>query len=366
MNIKIRDITNLIEDFAPLSLQESYDNAGLIIGDADTVVSGALVTLDVTGEVVDEAIKLGFNLILAHHPLIFRGLKKIGTNDMIGRLVTSCIKNNVAVYAAHTNLDNVKAGVNRMICDKLGLKQVKILSAKHDLLRKLVVFCPEHSATAVRDAIFKAGAGHIGNYDSCSFNTPGYGTFRALEGANPFVGDIDELHHENEIRMEIVLPKHLQSAIINAMNLSHPYEEVAYDIYPIDNNFENIGAGMIGELVEPEDTKVFLARLKKTFDAGCIRHTKIVKDKIKRIAVCGGSGSFLISRAIAAGADIYISGDIKYHEFFDADSKIIIADIGHYESEQFTKELLMNLVKKKFSTFAVQISGVNTNPINYL
>lgn len=366
MNIKIRDITNLIEDFAPISLQESYDNAGLIIGDADTMATGALVTLDVSDEVVDEAIKLGFNLILAHHPLIFRGLKKIGTNDMIGRLVTRCIKNNIAVYAAHTNLDNVKAGVNRMICDKLGLKQVKILSAKDDLLRKLVVFCPENSAPAIRDAIFKAGAGHIGNYDSCSFNAPGYGTFRALEGAKPFVGNVDELHHENEIRMEFIFPKFRQVAIINAMTLSHPYEEVAYDIYPIENQFKNIGAGMIGELDEPEDAKTFLSRLKKTFDAGCIRHTKIVKDKVKRVAVCGGSGSFLISRAMVAGADIYISSDIKYHEFFDADSKIIVADIGHYESEQFTKELLMNLVKKKFSTFAVQISGVNTNPINYL
>jgi len=366
MSIKIKDITNLIEDFAPLSLQESYDNAGLIIGDADTTVTGALVTLDVTDQVVDEAIKLGFNLILAHHPLIFKGLKKIDTNNMVGRLVSRCIKNDIAVYAAHTNLDNVKAGVNMMICDKLGLEEVKILSAKENLLRKLVVFCPENSAPAVREVIFKAGAGHIGNYDSCSFNASGYGTFRALEGANPYVGKPNELHHENELRMEFIIPQYRQSAVINAMILSHPYEEVAYDIYPLDNRFESIGAGMIGELNEPEDARKVLTRLKNTFKAGCIRHTKIVKDKVKRIAVCGGSGSFLISRAMAAGADIYISGDIKYHEFFDADNKIIIADIGHYESEQFTKELLMNLVKKKFSTFAVQISGVNTNPINYL
>jgi len=315
MNTKIKDITNLIEDFAPLSLQESYDNAGLIIGNADTTATGALVSLDVTDEVVDEAIRLGFNLILTHHPLIFKGLKKIGTVDMVGRLVTRCIKNNIAVYAAHTNLDNVKAGVNRMICDRIGLKEIKILSTKEDLHRKLVVFCPENSSMGVRDAIFKAGAGHIGNYDSCSFNAPGYGTFRALKGANPFVGEVDELHRENEIRMEFIFPRFRQSAIINALILAHPYEEVAYDIYPIENKFENIGAGMIGELDEPEDAKIFLARLKRTFDAGCIRHTKIVKDKVKKIAVCGGSGSFLISRAMSAGADVYISGDIKYHEF---------------------------------------------------
>ncbi|MCF8364749.1 MAG: Nif3-like dinuclear metal center hexameric protein [Bacteroidales bacterium] len=364
--MKIKDIANLIEAFAPLSLQESYDNAGLIIGDSDALASGALITLDITDDVIDEAIRSGFNLIVAHHPLIFKGLKKIGTKDMIGRLVTKCIKNDIAVYAAHTNLDNIKTGVNRIICDKLGLKEAGILSAKENQLKKLAVFCPEKHAPIVREAIFKAGAGHIGNYDNCSFNTPGSGTFRALEGANPFVGKIDNLHFEDEIRMEFIFPHFHQKAIVAAMLQAHPYEEVAYDIYPLENKFADIGAGMIGELNEPEDTLKFMARLKRTFNPGCIRHTAIIKDHVKKIAVCGGSGSFLIPAAINAGADIFISGDIKYHEFFDADGRIIFADIGHYESEQFTKELLMNLIKKNFSTFAVQISGVNTNPIKYL
>lgn len=364
--MKIKEITRTIEDFAPLQLQESYDNAGLIIGDSNAEVSGALVTLDVTDEVIDEAITLGFNLVIAHHPLIFKGLKKINPQDMIGRQVAKCIRNNIAIYAAHTNLDNVKAGVNRIICDRLGLKNVKILSAKKQLLRKLVVFCPADHAEKVRESIFRAGAGNIGNYDSCSFNTPGQGSFRALEGSKPFVGNLNTLHLENEVRIETIFPVFNQGKILNAMFASHPYEEVAYDIYSIENTSAEVGAGMLGVLDEPEDTLQFLKRVKKTFGVGCVKHTALVKDQVRKIAVCGGSGSFLINAAMSAGADIFISGDIKYHEFFDADGKLIIVDIGHYESEQFTKELLMNLIKENFSNFAVQISGVNTNPIYVL
>lgn len=364
--MKIKEITQRIEKFAPLPLQESYDNSGLLIGDHGTEATGALVTLDVTDEVVKEAIDHKFNLIIAHHPLIFKGLKKINSGNMIGRIVTECIKNNIAVYAAHTNLDNVAGGVNRVISDKLGLKHVGILSGKPGQLRKLVVFIPEDHAQPVREAIFKAGAGHIGNYDSCSFNTPGNGTFRALEGADPFVGNIDELHFEKELRVEFIYPYFREGEILAAMFSAHPYEEVAYDVYPLENSFSGVGSGMMGELDQPEESLKFLQRVKRTFGTGCIRHTAIVKEKIKKVAVCGGSGSFLIPSAITAGADIYISGDIKYHDFFDADGHITIADIGHYESEQFTKELLMNLIKKKFSNFAVQISAVNTNPINYL
>ncbi len=362
----IKEITRIIEDFAPLQLQESYDNAGLIIGNPNHEVAGVLVTLDVTDEVIDEAMKLSYNLIVAHHPLIFKGLKKIGSDNMIGRLVSKCIKNDIAVYAAHTNLDNVSNGVNRIVCDRLGLQNVRILAAKKLLLRKLVVFCPTNYADKVREALFTAGAGHIGNYDSCSFNMSGKGSFRALEGSNPFVGKPNELHYENEIRIESIFPAYDQNKVLSSMLGAHPYEEVAYDIYPLENINAGVGAGMIGELEAMEDAMHFLKRLKKTFGTGCIKHTTIIRKAIKRVAVCGGSGSFLIQNAIGAGADIYISGDIKYHEFFDADGKIIIADIGHYESEQFTKELLMNLINKKFPNFAVQISGVNTNPVKYL
>lgn len=364
--MKIKEITNLIEKAAPLALQESYDNAGLIIGDAEKEATGALITLDVSDEVVKEAINLGINLIVAHHPLIFKGLKKINPQDMIGRLVSLCIKNDIAVYAAHTNLDNVYHGVNQMVSERLGLKNTRILSPVKEGLSKLVVFCPVADAEKVRQAIFAAGAGHIGNYDSCSFNVEGQGTFRALEGAQPYVGDLHQLHYEKEVRIEAIFPNYLSGDIIKAMQVAHPYEEVAYDIYTLTNNFARVGAGMIGELEAPENTKQFLARLKQTFGAACVRHSPIVKDKIQQVAVCGGSGSFLIGEAMRTGADIYITGDLKYHEFFDADGKILLADIGHYESEQFTKELLMNLIKKNFSNFAAQISGVNTNPVHYL
>jgi dinuclear metal center YbgI/SA1388 family protein len=361
----IKDLTNQIEELAPLSLQESYDNAGLIIGDHDTTIKGALITLDVTEEVLHEAIEKGCNLIIAHHPLIFKGLKKLNNNSMVERLVVLAIKSDIAIYAVHTNLDNVYLGVNAMIAEKLGLVNTTILAPKDQILKKLVFFCPVDHAGKVRAAIFGSGAGHIGNYDSCSFNSSGEGTFRANEGADPFVGEIGQLHTEKEVRVESVFPDYLKIQIVSAMLKAHPYEEVAYDIYPIERSFDKVGAGMMGELKEPEDTQDFLARIKKVFGTGCIRHTKIIKEKILKVALCGGSGSFLLRNAIASGADIFITGDIKYHDFFEADSKIIVADIGHYESEQFTKELLMSFINKNNTTFAVQISEVNTNPISY-
>lgn len=364
--MRIRDITNAIEEFAPLSLQESYDNAGLIIGDPEAETDQALITLDVTEAVIAEAVKTGSKLIIAHHPLIFGGLKKINMSDPVERMVTECIRNGIAVYAAHTNLDNVRQGVNAMMAEKIGLTNLRILSPAGGMLRKLVVFSPSSHAGKVREALFGAGAGHIGNYDSCSFNLKGEGTFRAGEGSDPFVGNIGELHVEKEERIEVIFPAYMQSKLIRAMLKAHPYEEVAYDIYPLENRFEQAGAGMIGELEIPEETTDFLKRVKQSFGCGSIRHTEPVSRKVSKIAICGGSGSFLIKQAINAGADVFITGDVKYHAFFDADKKIVIADIGHYESEQFTKDLLMNIIKKKFSTFAVRISEVNTNPIHYL
>lgn len=364
--MKIYELARIIEELAPIALQETYDNAGLIIGSPDWQISGALITLDVTEAVIEEAVKTKSNLIIAHHPLIFKGLKKLTGKNPVERMVANCIKNDIAIYAAHTNLDNISTGVNSMICEKIGLINRQILAAKSSMLKKIVTFCPVHLAGKVRNAMFDAGAGHIGQYDSCSFNLSGQGTFRALEGADPFVGEIDKLHVENETRIEIIYPLYKESQIISAMLDAHPYEEVAYDIYPLSNEIKSIGAGMTGELEIPENAIDFLKRIKNIFGAGCVKHTAIVSEKVQKIAVCGGSGSFLINDAIRAGADVFITGDIKYHEFFDADQKMIIADIGHYESEQFTRELLMSIIKKKNPTFAVRISGINTNPIQYI
>ncbi|WP_163322170.1 Nif3-like dinuclear metal center hexameric protein [Draconibacterium mangrovi] len=363
--MKIKDITNFLEDLAPLKLQESYDNAGLILGDKNAEVSAALVTLDVTEAIVDEAIKRKAGLIIAHHPIVFSGLKKITGKNYIECTLIKAIKHDVAIYAAHTNLDSVTGGVNGKICEKLGLENCKILQPAGGLLKKLVTFVPVDHANKVREAVFATGAGQIGNYDSCSFNAHGQGTFRGSDTSNPFVGKKGEQHYENEIRVETIFPDYLQGKVINALVQAHPYEEVAYDIYSLDNKFDQIGAGMIGTLPKEKSETAFLRQLKKTFNTKIIRHTALLDKKVKKIAVCGGSGSFLLNQAIASGADFFVTGDFKYHQFFDAENKIVIADIGHFESEQFTKELFYELLTKKFPKFAIHLSEVNSNPVFY-
>lgn len=361
----IKDITDFIENLAPVQLQETYDNAGLIIGDKNTEINQILVCLDVTENIVDEAIEKKCQLIISHHPLIFKGIKKINGNNSIEKIIIKAIKNNIAIYAVHTNLDNVINGVNSVLAEKLGLKNQRSLQPKKDIFRKLVFFCPVIHADRVRKAIFEAGAGKIGNYDSCSFNTEGEGSFKAMENANPFVGEPGKLHFEKEIRIETIYPFYLESKIIEALLKSHPYEEVAYDIYKLENYFSQIGSGIIGEIDETDELN-FLSQIKRISNCKCIRHSDLLDKKIKKVAICGGSGSFLIKDAIAAKADIFISGDIKYHDFFEAENKILIADIGHYESEQFTKDLLYTFITKKFPNFAVLISENKTNPIHYL
>jgi len=364
--MKVKDITNYLESIAPLSLQELYDNAGLITGNKNTEITGILVTLDTIPEVIDEAIEMNANLIISHHPIIFKGLKKINGNNYIEQTIIKAIKNDIAIYAVHTNLDNISEGVNSILCNKLGLINCKPLLPKENHLRKLVTFVPQNHIEKVREAIFVAGAGQIGNYDNCSFNAEGIGTFRAGKNTNPFVGEKNKLHKEPEIRFETVFPYYLERRIINVLIQTHPYEEVAYDIYTLNNKFEKTGAGMIGELENEISEIDFLKKIKTTLNTGTIRHTKFLKKPIKKIALCGGSGSFLLKNAIQQKADIYISADFKYHEFFDADNKILIADAGHFETEQFTKELIFDILTKKFNNFACFLSKVNTNPINYL
>ncbi|MFV0590002.1 MAG: Nif3-like dinuclear metal center hexameric protein [Draconibacterium sp.] len=365
MTTKIKDITHFLESIAPLHLQESYDNAGLILGDNQKEISSILVTLDVTEDVIDEAIQNKCNLVVAHHPIVFSGLKKITGKNYVERTLLKAIKNDVAIYAAHTNLDSVTGGVNGKICSKLGLENCKILEPANDLLKKLVTFVPVDHAEKVRHAIFAAGAGNIGNYDSCSFNTHGQGTFRGDNTTNPFVGEKGQQHYENEIRVETVFPSYLQGQILAALTTAHPYEEVAYDIYPLENKFTQVGMGMIGTLPKEKTERQLLQLLKETFHTKVIRHTALQNKKVKKIAVCGGAGSFLLNKAKAAGADFFVTGDFKYHQFFDAENKIVIADIGHFESEQFTKELFYELLTKKFPKFVVRLSEVNTNPVFY-
>ncbi len=362
----IREITSYLDSVAPPAYQESYDNAGLIIGDPETTITSALITLDVTEAVIDEAIEIGCELIISHHPILFKGIKRLNGNSFVERCVIKAIKNDIAIYAAHTNLDSVMGGVNSKICEKIGLTNTRILAPAKDHLLKLVTFIPEDHLDKVREAVFAAGAGEIGKYDKCSFNAEGSGTFRAGDETNPYVGEIGEFHFEKEIRFETILFKHSKNKVINALLKSHPYEEVAYDLYPLENSLPEVGAGMIGELPGAENEVDFLSGLLDIFGCKTIRHTYLLGKPVRKVAVCGGSGSFLLPAAIAAGADIFVTADMKYHDFFDAEEKIIIADIGHYESEQFTKELFYEILIKKFPNFALRLSEVKSNPVLYL
>ena len=363
--MKIAKLVQIIEDFAPLSLQENYDNSGLIIGNPEDEINGALICLDVTREIIEEAVQKKLNMIISHHPLIFKGITKINQKNEVERLVVKAIKNNIAVYAMHTNADNLMSGVNGMIAEKIGLRNSRALEPGKDLFRKLVTFCPNNHAESIREALFQAGAGQIGDYDQCSFNIEGNGTFRANDHANPFVGKINELHTEPETRIETIYPAFKEKELLKALMAAHPYEEVAYDIYKLENKYHGFGSGLIGNLSSELSEKDFFEMLKDKFKTGLIRHSSLRGKPIKNVAVCGGAGSFLINKAKASGADIFISGDIKYHEFFEGDKNFIIADIGHYESEQFTKELILSILIKKIPNFALQISAINTNPINY-
>jgi dinuclear metal center YbgI/SA1388 family protein len=360
----IKDVIDYLEAFAPPSYQEDYDNAGLLTGNAMAEVSGVLVTLDCIEAVVEEAILQQCNLIVAHHPTIFRGLKKITGQTYVERTIIKAIKNDIAIYAVHTNLDHVQTGVNKRIAERIGLKNVKILQPKKDTLVKLVTFIPREKTGDVMNALHQAGAGDIGNYKNCSFQVIGEGAFMPTEGAQPHLGKVNQLERVEEVRAEVIFPKHRSPAVLRALKQSHPYEEVAYYLSELINENQEVGAGMIGELDHEMEPIEFLGRLKKAMNTTCIRHTAPLKN-IRKVAVCGGAGSFLLSAAKAQNADIFVSADFKYHEFFDADQKIMIADVGHYESEQFTKDLLQEVLKEKFTTFAIIFSKTATNPLSY-
>ncbi|HZI52193.1 MAG TPA: Nif3-like dinuclear metal center hexameric protein, partial [Chitinophagaceae bacterium] len=342
----IAQIISFLESTAPPSLQEHYDNAGLITGNTDWECHGIICSLDATEEVVKEAIAKNCNLVVAHHPIVFGGLKKINGKNYVEKAIISAIKNDIAIYAIHTNLDNVLYGVNGKMAARIGLQDVSILLAKDNTLKKLFTFVPADQTEKVRNAIFESGGGQIGNYNECSFNAEGTGTFKAGKGTDPYVGNIGELHHEKEIKVEVIIPAHLEGKIVAAMKAAHPYEEVAYDVVGLSNRHPQIGSGIIGQIAQPMKEDEFLGHLKKLFHLSIIRHTQLKNKIIKKVAICGGAGSFLISSALRAGADAYVTADVKYHEFFDANGQMLLADIGHYESEQFTIDLLQEILER--------------------
>lgn len=361
----VKEITGYLEGLAPLSTQESYDNSGLIVGTGNEEVNNVLVSLDCTEDIVEEAKRKNCELIIAHHPIVFGGLKKLNGKNYVERTVIKAIQYGIAIYAIHTNLDNYIGGVNFEIGQRLGLQGLKVLQPKKGVLNKLVFYVPSVNKEQVLEALYSMGAGQIGNYAECSFSSIGTGTFKPLNGADPYSGEVGKREVAEEERVEVLIQDHLTSLAIRTMKENHPYEEVAYELYELKNENRFLGSGMIGDLESPMDAMAFLDHVKKSFNCGVIRHTGLIKDKIQKVAFCGGSGSFLLRNAIGANADIYITGDFKYHEFFDAENKIVIADIGHYESEQFTSHRLKAILMEKFSTFAVHLTEVNTNPINY-
>jgi dinuclear metal center YbgI/SA1388 family protein len=361
----IAEIIAPLEQWAPPALQESYDNSGLITGEPKTLCTGVLLCLDVTESVVEEAIHSGYNLIVAHHPLVFNGLKKINPDHWASRALITAIRSEIAIYACHTNADNIIHGVNNRMADQLNLKNRSILQPKSGWLKKLVVFVPVLAEEKLREALFQAGAGAIGQYRECSFSAPGLGTFLAREGADPHVGQIGKRHLEPEVRLEVLMPKTLESKVLQAMRANHPYEEVAYELYPIDNEWQEAGAGMIGDLPDPMEEREWLDLLKSKFRVPVVRHTKFLGKKIQRVAICGGAGSFLLSTAIRRGADAFVTADLKYHEFFEANQQLLFTDIGHFESEQFTIDLFADILRQNFPTFAHLKTTINTNPVYY-
>lgn len=362
----VKEITDLLEELAPLSYAEDFDNVGLLIGDPNTEVSGILVTLDTLENVIDEAIAHNCNLVVSFHPIIFSGLKKITGKTYVERVVIKAIQNNIAIYSMHTALDSSQHGVNAKICEVLGIENPEILIPQKRTIKKLTTYVPKVDADALKKALFDSGAGNIGNYSHCSFTNEGTGSYQANADANPTKGEIDKTHYEEETQIHLTYQRAQEGKILNALFKNHPYEEVAYEIYSLENTNQHIGMGMIGTLKNPMEEMTFLNLVKKTMNASGVRHSNLLSKSVQKIAVLGGSGAFAISAAKAAGADVFITADVKYHQFYEADDKMLIADIGHYETEQFTKNLLVDYLTKKIPNFAVRLSESKTNPIKYL
>ena len=362
----VSDIVSILDEVVPRAYQEDYDNSGLQAGNPTAEVSTALLTVDVTDEVVDEAKRVGAGIIISHHPLIFRGIKSLTGSNMIERALINALKNDIAICSVHTNLDQVEGGVSYRMAAMIGLQNVKPLVPLTGKLAKIVVFVPTAFTEQVQNAIFGAGAGAIGNYDRCSYFSSGTGTFRAGEDTSPWVGEGGVDHHEPEERVETIVPRHLVSRVVNAIKNSHPYEEVAYDIYNLENELPGAGMGVVGDLPDKLPLEGFLALLRNSFDIHGLRYSNFTGEGIGRVALCGGAGASLIGKAIESGADAYVTADVKYHSFFEGEGTMVIADIGHYESEKCSLDILYEIITKKFPKFAVRFSTINTNPVNYL
>ena len=361
--MKLNKIIQCLEKWAPPIYQESYDNSGLMVGDYESEISGCLISLDCTEKIIDEAISKNCNLIISHHPIIFGGISSINSSHWVGRVIQKAISNNINIYAIHTNLDNIKEGVNKKISDLLKLKNSSFLLPKYGFNKKLEVYIPEKDKDHFLDKIFEAGAGQIGNYRECSFQGKGIGTFTPQENSNPSIGSNNTKEELEEIKLEIYFDKSVEKKVVEAISNYHPYDEPNYFIHENKIQSREVGSGMVGS--RKIDFDDLLKEIKNIFKCGSIKYTEVVNKKVEKIAVCGGSGSFLTKDAIRSGADVFITSDFKYHDFFEANNQITLIDIGHYESEQFTKDLIFEFLNKNLVNIALHLSNENTNPIKY-
>jgi dinuclear metal center YbgI/SA1388 family protein len=362
--MKIQEILNILEAWAPKAYAEDFDNTGLLVGNAHQKCTGALITLDTLPETILEAKSKNCNLIISFHPIIFKGLKRLTGSDYVEQTVLEAIKNDICIYALHTALDNHIEGVSFGIARQLGLKNRQLLLPKKNTIKKLTTYVPQQHAETLLESLHAVGAGQIGSYDRCSFSNTGTGAFRGDQSSNPTLGKAGQDEKVSEVQLHLVYKKHLEADVLKALFASHPYEEIAYEITPLDNVNQKIGMGMVGQLEAPLTPEDFLAFVHQKMLTGPLRHSRLPKKNIKKVAVLGGSGSFAIAQAKAQGADAYVTADLKYHDFFQGDTTFLLVDIGHYESEQFTKNLILDFLNKKIPNFAFALAQ-STNPVNY-
>jgi dinuclear metal center YbgI/SA1388 family protein len=362
------EVEQLFAEIAPISLAEGYDNVGLLVGSPSTEVTGVLTCLEVTEEVLDEAIENGFNLIVAHHPILFKGIKRLTGKGYVEKILLKAIKADIGIIAVHTNIDNAENGVSYQLAELLGLQGIEVLQPIAGKLGMLTTFSPVAGVPKILDALFTAGAGHIGKYAECAFRLNGLGSFKPLEGSKPKVGKIDELSLVQEQRLELIYPIYLEKKIFEALKGNHEFEEVAYYCTPTNNIWRQIGAGAIGELITPEPLSKVLDRIKKSLGIEHLRYSspkKFETDLISKIAVGGGTCSFLIGPAKAAKADLLLTSDLKYHEWFEAEDALSLVDVGHYESEIHIAQHFANFIRKKMPNIAVRLTTVTTNPVKH-
>lgn len=366
----VKELIKYLEDWAPPGAAWEKDNVGLLVGSGDEKIENIFLSLELTGEVLEQALKKNCNFIFTHHPLIFNPVKNLDVNkNPNSKLIYKLIKNDINLFSAHTNLDFTKDGVSFTLAKKLKLNKITFLKNEESNQFKVVVFLPETNLDEVASAMFNQGAGIIGEYNNCSFRTNGIGTFKGSANSNPFIGKKENFEKANEVRLEVLVDSWKLNKVINAMLKSHPYEEPAYDIYPLRNKNVNYGAGAIGELDNEMNVNEFLKHVEKSLLLSNFRFVNGNKRRIKKVAVCGGSGSELLNDAISKNADVFITADIKYHTFHDAKNKILLIDAGHYETEvvilKIVEEKIKKLIKEKKENIKVYKYSSSTNPVKF-